>query len=314
MSTMNAVRIHTYGGPEVLSYEEAPRPHPGPGEVVVKVHATSVNPFDAAVRAGYLAGYFNYSLPLIPGTDVAGVVEEVGEGVDEWSPGDVVYGRAGVIRDGAYAEYVALPSTDVARKPESLDFLHAAAVPHVILTAWQALIVAGGLAEGQTVLVHGAGGGVGHVAVQLAKSRGAHVIGTGSTNIDFVRELDVDQAIDYSTTPFEDVAGEVDIVLDIVGGDTLERSWTILKPGGILVSTVEPPSEETALSKGVRQHFVTTAPPIGEVLTEVAAMVDAGKIVPEVTKVVPLPEIQQGHESIESRHTRGKIAVQVVPD
>ena len=156
----------------MLSYEEAPRPSAGAGEVIIRVHATTVNPFDCAVRAGYMAGYFDYTLPLIPGTDVSGIVEEVGDGVSAFAPGDSVYARAGVIRDGAYAEYVVAPATDVAAKPKSLDYVHAAAIPHAILTAWQALIEAAQLAKGQTVLIHGAAGGVGHVAVQLARLRG----------------------------------------------------------------------------------------------------------------------------------------------
>jgi NADPH:quinone reductase-like Zn-dependent oxidoreductase len=182
----------------------------------------------------------------------------------------------------------------------------------VILTAWQALIEASNLSNGQTVLVHAAAGGVGHVAVQLAKSLGAKVIGTASVNIGFLGDLDVDQAVDYSTTRFEDVVSDVDVVLDTVGGDTQERSWSVLKPGGILVSTVQPPSEEAALAHGVRQDMVNSAPPIGPTLTEVAAMVDAGTIRPEVSTVLPLADIRKAHELIETHHTRGKIAVQVV--
>lgn len=312
MTTMNAVRIHRYGGPEVLTYEEAPRPVAQGGEVLVRVHATSVNPFDTVVRAGYVTDHFDHKLPLILGTDAAGIVEEVGAGVEGFSAGDEVYTRAGVSRDGAYAEYVAVPADDVANKPESLDFIHAAVLPHVILTAWQALIGAGNLSEGETALIHGAAGGVGHVAVQLAKLHGAKVIGTASINLDFLEELGVDQAIDYSTTRFEEAVRDVDIVLDTIGGDTLERSWSVLKPGGMLVSTVQPPSEETALANGVRQAMVYSAPPIGPTLTEVATMVDAGKIKPEVSRVLRLADIRQGHELIETRHTRGKIAIQVL--
>lgn len=312
MSTMHAVRIHGYGGLEVLSYEEAPRPTPQAGEVLIRVHATSINPFDAALRAGYLAGYFDHTLPLILGTDAAGTIEEVGAGAQGFSRGDSVYTRSGVVRDGAYAEYVVVSADDVAVKPESLDFVHAAAIPHVILTAWQALIEASDLSKGQTVLIHAAAGGVGHVAVQLAKSLGAKVIGTASTNIGFLGDLDVDQAVNYSTTRFEDVVSDVDVVLDTVGGDTQERSWSVLKPGGILVSTVQPPSEETALAHGVRQDMVSSPPPIGPTLTEVAALLDAGTITPEVSAVLSLADIRKGHELIETRHTRGKIAVQVV--
>ncbi len=308
---MKAVRIHGYGGPDVLSYEEAPRPVPGDGEVLIRVHATSVNPFDAALRAGYVASYFNHQLPLIPGTDVAGVVEGLGSGANGVAPGDRVYTRAGVFRDGAYAEYALAAAADVAAIPKTVDFEHAAAIPHVALTAWQALFEAAGLAKGQTLLVHGAGGGVGHMAVQLAKSRGAKVIGTASTNIDFVRTLGVDEAIDHSKTKFEEAVRDVDVVLDLIGGDTQERSWSVLKPGGMLVSTIQAPSAETAAAHGVRQHFVTTNPPIRLTLDAVAAMVDAGTLRPEVSQVLPLREARQAHDLIERRHTQGKIILQV---
>ena len=192
------------------------------------------------------------------------------------------------------------------------DGIHAAAIPHVILTAWQALIEAAKLSKDQTVLVHGAAGGVGHIATQLAHSRGAKVIGTASQNIDFLRELGVDQIIDYAKTKFEDVAHGVDVVLDTVGGDTQERSWSLLKPGGMLVSTIQPPSEEKAAALGVRQHMVVSSPPIGPTLTEVAKMVDAGTIKPEVSQVIPLKDIRRAHELIEGRHTRGKIVLQVL--
>jgi NADPH:quinone reductase-like Zn-dependent oxidoreductase len=309
---MKAVRIHAYGSPEVLTYEDAPRPTAGENEVLIRIYATTVNPFDCAARAGYMSAYFNYTLPLILGTDVSGIIEAVGPGVTNFAPGDSVYARAGVTRDGAYAEYVAVSASDVAAKPQSLDHIHAAAIPHVILTAWQALIEAANLSKGQTLLIHGAAGGVGHVAVQLARWRGAKVIGTASINIDFLHELGVDQAIDYATTRFENAVSEVDVVLDLVGGDTQQRSWSVLKPGGILVSTVQPPSEDSAAAHGVRQQFISSAPPIGKVLTEIATMVDAGQIKPVVSTLLPLQEIRKAHELIEGRHTRGKIALRVV--
>jgi len=311
MTSMKAVRIHAYGGTDMLSYEDAPRPIVGEGEVLIRIYATSVNPFDCAVRAGYVAGYFNYTLPLILGTDVSGIVEEVSAGVTNVAPGDGVYARAGVFRDGANAEYVVVAASDVATKPQSLDHIHAAAIPHVILTAWQALIEEANLSEGQTVLIHAAAGGVGHMAVQLARLRGAKVIGTASVNIDFLRELGVDEVIDYSTTRFEEVAHDVDVVLDLVGGDTQQRSWAVLKPGGILISTVQPPSAETAAAHAVRQAMVASSPPIGKVLGEVATLVDAGQIKPVISTVLPLQDIRTAHEMIEGRHTRGKIVLQV---
>jgi len=311
MSSMKAIRIHAYGDTDVLVYEDAPRPAAGAGEVLIRVHATTVNPFDCAVRAGYMAGYFNHTLPLILGTDVSGIVEDVGAGVTNFAPGDSVYARAGVTRDGAYAEYVAVPTSDIAAKPTSLDHIHAAAIPHVALTAWQALIEVANLAQGQTVLIHRAAGGVGHMAVQLAQLRGAKVIGTASVNFAFLRQLGVDQAIDYTTTRFEDVVRDVDVVLDLMGGDVQHRSWAVLKPGGILLSTVQPPAEETAAAHGVRQQFIASAPPIGEVLTEIARLVDTGQIKPEVSGILPLQEVRQAHTLVQGGHTRGKLVLQV---
>jgi len=309
---MKAVHIHDYGGLDVLHYEDASRPTPGAGEVLIRVHATTINPFDCAVRAGYMGQYFNYTFPLILGTDVSGVVEEVGEGVTDISPGEIVYTRAGVYKDGAHAEYVLAFAADVVAKPQSLDHIHAAALPHVTLTAWQGLIEFADLSAGQTVLIHAAAGGVGHIAVQLAKWRGAKVIGTASVNLPFLDELGVDQAIDYSATAFEDVVQDVDVVLDLLGGETQQRSWKVLKPGGILLSTVQPPSQEIAMAHGVRQRMIGTSPPIRKVLTEAAKMVDDGHLKPFVSAVLPLQEIQKAHEMIEGRHTRGKIVLQVV--
>lgn len=312
MPTMKAVRIHTYGGPDILSYEDAPRPVPGAGDVLIRVHATTVNPYDCAVRAGYMSSYMNYSFPLILGTDVSGVIAEVGPGVTGFAPGDAVYTRAGVIRDGAYAEYVLAPAAEVTAKPESLDHVQSAALPHVTLTAWQALFILAKLEKGQTVLIHGAAGGVGHMAVQLAKNRGAKVIGTASKNLDVLESLGVDQAIDYATTLFEDEVHDVDVVLDTIGGDTQERSWATLKRGGILVSVIQPPSEETAAAHGVRQAMVFTSPPIAPTLTEVARMVDAGEIKPIVSDVLSLQDVSRAHRMVEGKHTRGKIVLQVV--
>lgn len=312
MTTMKAVRIHTYGGSNVLTYEDAPRPAPGEGEVLIRVHASSVNPFDCAVREGYMASYFNYSFPLILGTDVSGVIEEVGTGVTNFSPGDAVYTRAGVFRDGTYAEYTLASAADVTAKPQSLDHIQSAALPHVTLTAWQALFELANLSKGQTILIHGAAGGVGHIAVQLAKLREAKVIGTASVNYSLLESLGVDVAINYATTAFEKIAHDVDVVLDVIGGDTQERSWSTLRRDGILVSTVQPPSEEIAAKHGVRQAMVSSAPPIAQTLTEVARMADAGQIKPVVSVVQPLQNVQQGHHIVDGKHARGKVVLEVM--
>jgi NADPH:quinone reductase-like Zn-dependent oxidoreductase len=309
---MKAARIHSYGGTDAFVYEDAPRPVTGDDEALVRVHATTVNPFDCAARAGYVSAYYNYTFPLILGLDVAGVVEAVGANVTSLAVGDEVYGRTDPARNGAYAEYVTVPATQLAPKPKSLDFIHAAAVPHVLVTAWLALIQTANLSAGQTILIHGAAGGVGHMSVQLAKLRGAHVIGTSSANnLDFLRELGADHALDYNTTPFEDVAHEVDVVLDTIGGETQERSWTCLKPGGILLSPIQPPSEEIAIERGVRQQFIVAYRCDTELLSDFTNMIEAGQIKPTVSTILPLQEVGRGHELVEARHTRGKLVLQV---
>jgi NADPH:quinone reductase-like Zn-dependent oxidoreductase len=313
MTSMKAVRIHSYGGTEVLRYEESSVPATGKDEVLIRVHASAVNPFDCAVRAGYVTAWYNYPFPLVPGLDISGVVADIGADVKTFASGDAVYARADLGRLGAYAEYVVVNATEVAAKPKSLDYTQAAAIPHVALTAWRALIDAASLAKGQRVLIHGAAGGVGSIAVQLAKWRGAEVIGTASrNNLDFLRELGVDQVIDYASSRFEDTVKNVDAVLDTVGGETQERTWSVLKPGGILLSVVQPPSEETAAARGVRQQLVGAYPPAAPVLAEIATLVESGKVKPVISTILPLQEIQRAHAQSETRHTRGKIVLQVM--
>ena len=250
METMKAVRIHSYGGPEVLVYEDAPRPQPEPNDVLVRVHAAGINPVDWKIREGYGKDRLGHRLPLILGWDLSGVVEAVGPGVERLKVGDEVYSRPDISRDGAYAEYIAIRESLAALKPKSIDHVHAAAIPLAAMTAWQALFDAAGLSRGQRVLIHAAAGGVGSFAVQIAKWKGAYVIGTASTrNQDFLRELGVDSAIDYQSVAFETVVRDVDVVLDTIGGDTQARSWMVLKKGGVLVSTVSPPSPQEAAAR-----------------------------------------------------------------
>jgi NADPH:quinone reductase-like Zn-dependent oxidoreductase len=311
MENMKAVRIHKYGGPEVLIFEDAPRPAPGPGELLIRVCAAGVNPVDWKIRAGYLKDIRPYTFPLILGWDLSGVVEATGPGVGKFKQGDDVYSRPDSSRDGAYAEYIAVKEAEVAFKPVSIDHIHASAIPLACLTAWQAIFDTAGLSAGQRILIHAAAGGVGSFAVQLAKWKGAYVIGTASgRNQSFLRDLGVDEPIDYEKTRFEDLVQEVDVVFDTIGGDTQERSWKVLKKGGFLVSIVAPPSAEEAARNGVRQAFVWMAPN-GPELTEIAALVDTGILKPIVETVLPLASARRAHELSQTGHARGKIVLRV---
>jgi NADPH:quinone reductase-like Zn-dependent oxidoreductase len=312
MTTMKAIRIHEYGPPSVLRYEDAPRPGPGAGEVLVRVHAAALNPIDWKLRAGYLKDWLRYKLPMIPGWDFSGVIESVGPDAGAWKPGDEVYGRPDISRDGAYAEYIAVRASEIALKPKSIDQVHAAAIPLAGLTAWQALFDTAGLTAGQSVLVHAAAGGVGSFAVQFAKWKGAHVAGTASgRNQDFLRELGVDQPIDYGTTRFEDVVHDVDVVLDTMAGETRSRSWKVLKKGGILVSLLGQGSLEEASAYGVRGVVILVTPNAGQ-LTEIAALVDAGKVKPVIEAVFALREADKAQQLGETNRARGKIVLRVV--
>jgi NADPH:quinone reductase-like Zn-dependent oxidoreductase len=312
MATMKAVRIHTQGGPETLVYEDAPRPTPLTNEVLIRVRAASVNPVDWKIRDGYGKEIFNHQMPLILGWDVAGTIEAVGPEVDKFQLGDPVYGYTSLLRDGAYAEFIVAKQEEIAVKPASLDFVEAAAVPVAALTAWQAMFDTANLEENQKVLIHAASGGVGSIAVQLAKAKGVYVIGTSSArNAEFVRELGVDEFIDYQATQFETVVHDVDVVLDTIGGDTQVRSFGVLRKDGFLVSIVEPPSEQLAAQHGVRSKMVGVLPN-GTQLSEIAALIDSGKVKPFVETVLPLSEARQAHEMSKSGRTRGKIVLQVV--
>jgi NADPH:quinone reductase-like Zn-dependent oxidoreductase len=311
---MKAVRIHNYGGLDVLKYEDAPRPQPGAGEVLIRVEATSVNPIDWKVRAGYMKDFIPHSFPLILGWDVSGVIEEVGSNpaaAGRFKKGDEVYTLPDHTRNGAYAEYIVVRESEVALKPNTLHHVRAAAVPLAALTAWQALFDTAKLQPEQRVLIHGAAGGVGHFAVQLAKWKGAHVIGTASAkNHEMLYELGADELIDYTTERFEDVARNIDVVLDTIGGETQERSWQVLKKGGILVSLVQPPSENKAKEHGVR-GIRLGARPNGQELAEIAKLIDAGKLAPVINRILPLSEARRAHELSQSDHTHGKIVLRV---
>ncbi len=311
MTTMKAVRIHAYGGPEVLHYEDAPMPQLNPDDLLIRVRAAAINPVDWKIREGYLQGVLNHQLPLTLGWDVSGEVAAVGPEVTRFTIGDAVYARPNIERDGGYAEYIAVKASEVALKPARLDHDHAAAVPLAALTAWQSLVDAAQLRAGQTVLIHAAAGGVGSFAVQLAKARGAKVIATASAvNIGLVMELGADQFVDYTHTRFEDVAKEVDVVFDTIGGETQARSWSVLKPGGMLVSVVSPPPAATAAAQGVRSAFVFIQPS-GSQLDAIARLIDEGRMKPILHTVLPLYEARQAQVISQGGHARGKIVLHV---
>lgn len=305
---MNAVRIHEFGGPEVLKYEEVPRPEPGPGEALVKVYAVGVNPIDWKTRQGLIP---RYTFPLILGRDFSGVVEAVGPGVTRVKQGDEVYGMADPSKHGAYAEYTVVSESDIAPKPKSLDFVHAAAVPLAALVAWQTLFDTAHLSAGQTVLIQGAAGGVGHYAVQLAIWKGATVIGTAlDGDVKFVRELGADEAIEVTKARFEEVVHDVDVVLDLIGGDTQERSWQVLKKGGILVSSVGVKNPQAAEEHGVRAVAFVNQMNADE-LARIGELIDQGVVKPTVQTVMPLQDAAKAHELLESQKVRGKIVLKV---
>src|SRR5437762_9427283 len=255
--------------------------------------------------------FWPHKFPLILGWDLSGVVEELGRGVSRFKIGDEVYGLPDPTRDGAYADYIAVRESELAFKPKSLHHPRAAAVPLAALTAWQSLFDTAQLQPGKRVLIHAGSGGVGHFAVQLAKWKGAYVFATASSrNQDLLRKLGVDKAIEYTQQRFENVARNIDIVLDTIGGETQERSWSVLKKGGVLVSLVQPPSEEKAKELGVRAALLG-ARPSGEQLSEIAKIIDFSKLAPIIDRILPLSEARRAHELSQSGHVHGKIVLRV---
>jgi NADPH:quinone reductase-like Zn-dependent oxidoreductase len=305
---MKAIRMHAQSGPEQFVYEDVPQPQPGHSEVLVRVYATGVTPAEPTWSASWKTSAGVARPHPIPGHDVAGVVAEVGPGVNGVTIGEEVYGLTDFERDGAEAEYtIALPN-ELAPKPRSLDFIQAAAVPLTALTVWQAFFDHANLSAGQTVLIHGAAGGVGSFAVQVARWAGAHAIGTASEHKhEWLRQLGAEELIDYTAIRFEDVAHDVDVVLDTIGGDTQERSWGVLKKGGILVSLVGPVSQERAAAHGVRAVFFIVRPNRSQ-LTRIGELIDAGQLRPVVETVLPLAQARQAYQG---QHRSGKIVLQV---
>ena len=307
---MKAVRMHSRGGPEALVYEDAPVPTLAEGEALVKVRAAGITPTEFTWNSTFTAADRSSRLPVIPSFDVAGVVERAAVGASGPSPGDAVYGLLDFWKDGAAAEYVAVRASDLAPKPESLDFVQAAAVPLSGLTAWQSLFDHGRISQGNRVLIHGAGGGVGTFAVQLAKWKGARITATCSkSNAPLARELGAAEIIDYQRMNFED-AGEFDMVLDTVGGDTLERSWKVLRKGGTLVTIVGDAPDEKASIYGVRGVSLLVQPNRGQ-LVEMSRLIDQGKLRPVVGGIYALPDARRAYEKGLAGHSRGKLVLRI---
>ncbi|GAA3136302.1 NADP-dependent oxidoreductase [Streptosporangium carneum] len=327
-TTMKAIRVHEFGGPEVLRYEDVPIPEPGPGDVLVRVHAACLNPPDRYFREGFRtipeavrkqARLDELIMPFTPGSDISGVVAAVGPGVAEWREGDAVFGavRFPRLNDGGrgYAEYTTSPASHLARKPAAVDHVSAAAVPMSGLTAYQYLFDHVRLERGGTVLVNGAAGGVGHFVVQLAKTRDAHVIGVASGRHEtFLRELGVDRFVDYTATAPEEVIRDVDLLVDTVGGPDAHRFLPVLKRGGVISPVFYGDyHRERAAELGIA--FVAgQVRSDGAQMAELANLIDAGRLRVGVDSVFPLADAAKAHERAERGHIQGKIVLRVAED
>lgn len=308
---MKAIRIHKYGNADELIYEDAPMPTVEANDVLIKVVAASVNPVDWKIREGHLKEMVSYSMPVILGLDVSGVIESVGKDVTKFKVSDSVFSRPDVKRNGTYAEFVAVNEAEVAFKPKTISHIEAASLPLAGITAWTALFTTAQLSANQKVLIHGGSGGVGSLAIQLAKSRGAYVISTTSTkNLALIESLGADEVIDYKNQQFEQIVKDADVVFDTIGGEVQEFSWSVLKPEGILVSIVSPPSEELAAKHKVRSAFIFIGPN-AEILMQIAELVDEGKVHPIVGAEFALADIKQAHKLSETGHSVGKTVLYV---
>lgn len=300
---MKAILINEYGDEDVLNYTDVKRPEPKENEILVKVMAAAVNPVDWKIRDGK-GEKFGMKLPLILGADFAGTVEEVGRNIKKFKNGGEVYGK---ILTDCYAEFVIVKENELGRKPNNLDFKQAASIPMGALTAYQAIFDTAGLKSGQKILVHGASGSVGSMAVQLAKAKGAYVIGSASgSNKEFVKKMGADEFIDYKTEDFEDLVKDVDVVFDPVGGDTNRRSYQVLKKGGFLVSLVQEGSDELMKKYDVKSKVMASHPDPEE-LEEITKLIEAGKIVTNVEMVLPLSEAKKAQVLSKKGEVTGKI-------
>jgi NADPH:quinone reductase-like Zn-dependent oxidoreductase len=311
-ATMGAAVLEDYGPPEVLRWQQISRPNPGPGQVRMKVKASSINPLDVKMRSGEVRHIYPSWFPDVLGYSFAGVIDAVGEGVSERRVGEEVYGINNPIMRHGYAEYVVGPARFFYPKPQRLDWAAAAAAPSVFATAYGALFLRAHLQKGQTVLIHGAAGVIGSCAVQLARRAGAHVIGTASgKNVERIKQLGADVVVDYRTQRFEDFAHDVDMVLDTVGGETRERSWPLIRKGGVLASLLPPPPDPAVAARyGVQAFMVHGHPDIGEIMPEMTALLEQGALEsPEVAATYPLSEAVAAHAAFEASSPKGRIVL-----
>jgi NADPH:quinone reductase-like Zn-dependent oxidoreductase len=309
---MKAIRFHQYGGVENLQFEDIPVPQLTKGQVLVRVRAASINPIDIKLAAGMKRPVLNnkaVDLPWIPGCEFSGTVESVAEDIAGIQKGDEVFGNTP--SGGSFAEFVLAQPDLIAPRPKKLNQTEAASVPLVGQTAWQALFEYGKLQGGQKVLIHGAAGGVGSFAVQLAHWKKAAVLATGSSdNTAYLRSLGADVTIDYKATPFESVAKDIDVVIDLIGGETQERSFKVLKPGGYLISTVSVPSQQMAGEYKVHAAMVSMKP-TKNLLIQLVQLLDAGVIKTTVGKIYPFSQAKEAWNDIASHHTQGKIVLEM---
>ena len=310
MHESKSVRVHAFGGPEVLRVEPVPIPQVKDDEVLVRVAAASLNPVDYKTREGEFPPVGEDALPAILGRDLAGTIEAVGTRAHYMlRKGDPVFAFIGFDR-GGQSGYVVVKALELAAAPASIDLVHAAAVPLAGMTAWQGLFDHGGLQAGQRVLIHGGAGGVGHLAVQFAKAKGATVFATaGTDDLDYVRSIGADTAIDYKNQRFEDVATDIDLVLDLVGGETQTRSFAVLRDSGTLVSTLDVAEPDKGRDRNIRVPERWLAQVNTKQLGEIAALIDAGKVKVEVAAVFPVEDASSAYERLENGHVRGKIVL-----
>ena len=307
---MHAIRVHDFGGLDALVEEDVPQPAPGNSEVLLHVKAAGVGPWDAVIRSG--RSVVPQPLPLTPGSDVAGLVDSVGPGVPQFKAGDAVFGATNGRFTGGYAEYAVASAAKLAKMPQRLGFIEAASVPVVACTAWQMVFDYGAVDATKRVLVHGAAGNVGAYAVQLARRVAHEVVATGLTrDMAYVQALGANRVIDVQKSRFEEELTDIDVVLDTIGGDTQDRSFAVLKPGGVLVSVVDAPDQQKAARHGVRALFFLVEVS-SQRLEQIAALIEAGELTTSVGDVLPLSAARIAHEMLAGKpHKHGKIVLTV---